>query len=83
MSDLYEIVELPDGEIALRRAGEEEDGDPLVTISFSEEALYFLNQSKFAVAKAMIEAGLDAATEEGADEASEEHLENSVPTVFH
>ena len=39
-SDLYEIIELSSGEIALRRANEE--GEPLVTIRFSEESLYFL-----------------------------------------
>ncbi len=65
MSTLYEIVELVDGEIVLRRA--DEDGEPLVSISFSEEALYFLNNSKFSVAKAMIEAGLEAASEESAE----------------
>jgi hypothetical protein len=60
-STLYEIVELPSGEIVLRRADEE--GDPLVSISFSEEALYFLNNAKFDVAKIMIEAGIDAVGE--------------------
>lgn len=60
-STLYEIVELASGEIVLRRADEE--GDPLVSISFSEEALYFLNDAKFDVAKIMIEAGIDAVGE--------------------
>lgn len=62
MSNLYEIVETSEGEIVLRRAGEDDDS-PLVSISFSEEALYFLSQNKFSVAKAMIEAGLEAASE--------------------
>ncbi len=65
MSTLYEIVELVDGDIVLRRADEE--GEPLVSISFSEEALYFLNNSKFSVAKAMIEAGLEAASESSSE----------------
>jgi len=65
MSDLYEIVEIAEGEIVLRRADEE--GEPLVSISFSEEALYFLNNSRFTVAKAMIEAGLEAASIEEED----------------
>jgi len=64
MSDLYEIVEISDGEIVLRRADEE--GEPLVSIKFSEEALYFLN-NKFVVAQAMIEAGLDAAHSDDED----------------
>lgn len=66
MSTLYEIIETAEGEVVLKRAGEDES--PLVSISFSEEALYFLNDSKISVAKAMIEAGLDAASESDVDE---------------
>ena len=61
MSTLFEIVEMPNGDVALRRA--DESGEPLVCISFSEESLYFLNESKIDIAKAMIEAGLEAAGE--------------------
>ena len=61
MSTLFEIIEMPDGEIALRRA--DESGEPLVSIKFSEESLYFLNEAKIDIAKAMIEAGLEAAGE--------------------
>ena len=40
---LYEVVEFPDGEVGLCRAGEgRSDGEPLVTIRFSEESRYFL-----------------------------------------
>lgn len=60
-ADLYEVIELPSGEIALRRAGEE--GEPLVRIKFSEESLQFLQDAKYEVAKAMIEAGMEAASE--------------------
>lgn len=60
-SDLYEIIELPSGEIALRRANE--GGEPLVVIKFSEESLHFLKDGKYEVAKAMIEAGMEAAGE--------------------
>lgn len=62
MSTLYEIIETLDGEIVLRRAGEEEE--PLVSIAFSNEALYFLEKKKLSVAKAMIEAGLTAASDD-------------------
>lgn len=73
MSDLYEIVEIAEGEIVLRRA--DEDGEPLVSISFSDEALYFLNNHRFSVAKAMIEAGLEAANaEEDATATDEDEL---------
>ncbi len=65
MASLYEIVELPNGEIALQRADDtgEKRGEPLVSIRFSEESLYFLNDAKFDVAKAMIEAGLEIASD--------------------
>lgn len=68
MSDLYEIVEIAEGEIVLRRADEE--GEPLISISLSDEALYFLNKNRFNVAKAMIEAGLEAANFDEEDEDS-------------
>ena len=73
-TSLLEIVDLGDGEIVLQRADDREDGDtgeltgeptgrgePLVTIRFSEESrLYILDQS-LEVAKAMIQAGIQAA----------------------
>ena len=61
MTTLYEIVELENGDIALCRADEE--GEPLVSIRFSKESLHWLNEAKFDVAKAMIEAGLDTLSE--------------------
>ena len=81
MANLYEIVETSEGEIILRRAGEGEDG-ALVSISFSEEALYFLDRHKFSVAKAMIEAGLEAAsdrTDESAAVSQDETLNDDLP----
>ncbi|ACE83290.1 conserved hypothetical protein [Cellvibrio japonicus Ueda107] len=59
---LYEIVELTNGDVALQRA-DDEGHEPLVVIRFSEESLAFLGEAKFNVAKAMIEAGMDAAGE--------------------
>lgn len=80
MSDLYEIVETAEGEIVLRRADEE--GEALVSISFSEEALYYLNKNKFFVAKAMIEAGLEAASDHGdEDDEQDEDSEQSISTL--
>lgn len=55
---LYEIVELADGRIGLRRAGE--DGEPLIVVQFSAEAQDHLTDVRFDVAKVMIEAGLEA-----------------------
>ncbi len=57
-SSFYEIVMLPDGEVVLQRADEE--GEPLIRINFSEEALYYLREGSMDVAKAMIDAGIDA-----------------------
>jgi hypothetical protein len=60
MSSFYEIVELTNGDVALQRA-DDDSQEPLVVIHFSEESLAFLGDAKFTVAKAMIEAGMDAA----------------------
>jgi len=79
MSDLYEIVETADGEIILRRAGDDDDS-PLVSISFSEEALYFLDQQKFSVAKAMIEAGLEAASDSSGESLTDD---GEKPDILH
>lgn len=65
---LYEIVQLANGEVGLCRAGDDErEYEPLVRIHFSEESQYFLESPKgdasMIVAKAMIEAGLEAVQE--------------------
>lgn len=56
----YEIIELTNGDVALARA-DDENNEPLVTIRFSTKSLAFLGEDKFNVAKAMIEAGMEAA----------------------
>lgn len=58
-ASLMEIIDLGDGEIALRRADDE--SAPLVTIQFSEEALVYMVDNGLEVAKAMIQAGIQAA----------------------
>lgn len=60
MSSFYEIIELTNGDVALARA-DDENNEPLVTIRFSAESLAFLGEGKFNIAKAMIEAGMEAA----------------------
>ena len=57
-SSLYEIVMLPDGEVVLQRANNE--GEPLIRISFSDEAKFYLSDTTIDVAKAMIDAGIEA-----------------------
>ncbi len=74
MSSFYEIIELMNGDVALARA-DDENNEPLVTIRFSQESLAFLGEDKFNVAKAMIEAGMEAAGDI-ADQQAESMLED-------
>lgn len=76
MSSFYEIIELLNGDVALARA-DDENNEPLVTIRFSQESLAFLGEEKFLVAKAMIEAGMEAAGDI-ADQQAEAVLEEIV-----
>ncbi|SHE50680.1 hypothetical protein SAMN04487965_0039 [Microbulbifer donghaiensis] len=57
-SETFEIIELANGDVALRRAGHKED--PLVRIQFSAESLQFLGEHKVTIARAMLEAGIEA-----------------------
>ena len=57
-TEVLEIVELANGEIALRRP--DTQTEPLVSIRFSEESRHFLGNIRPLVAKAMIEAGIQA-----------------------
>ncbi|MEM1153668.1 MAG: hypothetical protein AAGI44_05975 [Pseudomonadota bacterium] len=72
-ASLLEIVDLGDGEIVLQRA--DDDSEPLVTIRFSDESRIYLMDNGLEVAKAMIQAGIQAAAaiaEQGEQEAAEE-----------
>ncbi|MEC7815045.1 MAG: hypothetical protein VX939_02140 [Pseudomonadota bacterium] len=55
----YEIVQLSNGDYALRRI--DDDSAPLVRISFSQEAREMMEDRDMNVAKAMIAAGIEAA----------------------
>jgi hypothetical protein len=55
----FEIVQLSNGDYALRRV--DDDSAPLVKISFSTEAREMMEERDMAVAKAMIAAGIEAA----------------------
>ncbi|MOA64135.1 hypothetical protein F3I16_08480 [Pseudomonas sp. L-22-4S-12] len=57
-TSFLEIVELPDGRIALRRA---EDEETLVTLDFSADAKAFLQGQHVEVAKAMLNIGVQMA----------------------
>lgn len=82
-SSFYEIIELENGDIALRQA-ERSEGDALVEIRFSEESQFFLGKAKFDVAKTMIEAGLDLVAELSEQEsATETGIEAPASPVIH
>ena len=60
-TSLLEIVDLGDGEVVLQRG--EGDSEPLVSIQFSDEANAYLMGNNLEVAKAMIQAGIEAAAQ--------------------
>ena len=60
-TSLLEIVDLGDGEVVLQRV--EDDSEPLVSIQFSDEANAYLMGNNLEVAKAMIQAGIEAAAQ--------------------
>jgi len=69
VSSLLEILELLNGEIVLQQVGSDES--PLVTIRFSDEAKAFIGGAQVQVVKAMIQAGIEAASSAQSDAASE------------
>ncbi len=80
---IFEIVVLPNGDVALQRSNEKDE--PLIRISFSDEVQMFLMDAKMDVAKVMIDAGIDLFEELG-----DEHLqvdeggqETKPPRVLH
>lgn len=58
-ASLMEIIDLGDGEIVLQRA--DDDSEPLVRIRFSDESRVYLMDNGLEVARAMIQAGIQAA----------------------
>ncbi|MCP5146596.1 MAG: hypothetical protein H6991_01360 [Pseudomonadales bacterium] len=58
-ASLLEIVDLGDGEVVLQRA--DDAAEPLVTIRFSDETRIYLMDNGLEVARAMIQAGIQAA----------------------
>lgn len=72
-ASFLEIVELPSGEIVLRRS-DEDDAEPLITMTFSKEVLEFLQGEHFDVASAMFDACLNEV-----DRKSEAQVEGHIP----
>lgn len=56
MATMFEIVEMENGVVALRKVNS--DGEPLVKIQFSCDAMEHFPKEHLEIAKAMIEAGV-------------------------
>ena len=78
---LLEIVDLGDGEIVLQHA--EEDSEPLVRIRFSEESRMYLSENSLEVAKAMIQAGIQAAAAIAEQSEVEIQASTGAPRILH
>ena len=62
---LFEIVVLPNGDVALQRANDKDE--PLIRITFSADVQEFLEEAKIDVAKVMIDAGIELFEQMGSD----------------
>jgi hypothetical protein len=80
-ASLLEIVDLGDGEIVLQRA--DDDSEPLVVIRFSEETRVYLMDNGLEVAKAMIQAGIQAAAVMAEQVEVETEVAEEAPRVLH
>lgn len=78
-SSLLEIIELDNGDVILRKA--DDNGEPLVNIRFSKEAMSLIPDIKMEIARAMFQAGIETFAEitSGTDwQVETENLENKV-----
>jgi len=80
-ASLLEIVDLGDGEIVLQRA--DDDSEPLVSIRFSDEARIYLMDNGLEVAKAMIQAGIQAAAAIAEQVEQESSAADRSPRMLH
>ncbi|WP_432473884.1 hypothetical protein [Amphritea sp. HPY] len=89
MPDMFlEIVELDDGEIALRKA--DSDDEPIMRVNFSDHILEQLHEQHIDVAKVMLTAGIhmisdiNQKSEEGqASDGSSDNTDDLRPKVIH
>ncbi len=80
-TSLLEIVDCGNGEIVLQRA--DDDSEPMVTIRFSDEARAYMMDNGLEVAKAMIQAGIQAAALISEQDDSETELLQDTQRVLH
>ena len=60
-SSILELIEMANGDVALRQANS--NAAPLLSITFSKESMQSMQSMKMHVARAMIEAGIEAFAE--------------------
>ena len=73
MLSYLELVELANGDVVLQRS--EGDENPLVTIRFSAETREHINGSCLEVARAMVQAGIEAVAIAAGDDVFEDEAE--------
>lgn len=73
-----ELSELDDGEVVLRRSGDDADSEPLVSVRFSAEARLLLGSRTNDIARAMVGAGVQLATHQMANESLDDE-----PRILH
>ena len=74
---VLEIIELPNGEYALKRADGE--GEPLVNIRLSDESKHYLDGAALDVVKVMIQAGIQAVAQMSGKEDIFKDVTNTAP----
>ncbi|MBL4799197.1 MAG: hypothetical protein JKY50_17445 [Oleispira sp.] len=84
MADFFEIVELSNGDIGLRKADDTSD-DMIVRIQFSAEAKENLKNNHIEVAHAMIEAGVNKVSELSGLDLEQESIvtQPEIPGIIH
>jgi hypothetical protein len=77
-----EMIELSNGDIALRR-NDEKDQEPMVIIRFSDATRGYLGDSATDVARALVQAGVEAAAElqQDAVESADDIDDVMAPTI--
>jgi len=68
---VLEIIELEDGELAIRDA-DSESTEPMIKVNFSEELKDKLSDQYFDVARVMLTAGIQMVADSGLDLSSDE-----------
>jgi hypothetical protein len=84
MADFFEIIELSNGDIGLRKA-DDDSAEMIVTIKFSEDAKEGLKNHYVEVAHAMIEAGIHKVGELSGMDIEQEDIvtEAETPDLIH